>query len=61
MRKLVKPAYMDPHNSVDLMDADRTNDFSEMFCVAPAILWSQVEWEWKRYVQEEAAKSTANA
>ena len=53
MRKLIKPAYDDPHNSVDLFDADRRNDFGEMYCVAPAILYSQVKEEWARYVKHQ--------
>lgn len=42
-RKIIKRAYDDPHNSIDLFDADRLNEFGEMYCVAPAILISQVK------------------
>jgi hypothetical protein len=57
MRKVVQPAYMDPHNSVDLFDADRQNAWGDMFCVAPAILRREVEEYWQRYVKEQAAKT----
>lgn len=53
MRKLVRPAHGDPHNSVDLFDADRKNQWGEMYCVAPAILSSQIESEWARYSRSE--------
>ena len=52
MEKIVKPAYSDPQNSVDLFDAHRKNDFGEMFCVAPAILYSQVNEYWYNYQTE---------
>lgn len=54
MRKLIKPAFDDPHNSVDLFDADRVNDFGEMYCVRPAILYSEVKMYWNWYVMEQA-------
>ena len=50
MRKVVKTAYCDPDNSVDLFDGDRVNEFGHIFCVAPAILRSEVDSIWKRYV-----------
>lgn len=53
MRKLVMPAHDDPHHSVDLFDADRRNQFGETYCIAPAILPSQVAQEWDRYQEEE--------
>jgi len=51
-RKLINPAYEAPENSVDLFDADRKNEFGEMYCVAVAILHSQVGRYWKRYLKE---------
>jgi len=53
MKKVVKPAFGDPRHSVDLFDADRKNDRGEMYCVAPAILWSRVREEWERYEAEQ--------
>jgi hypothetical protein len=53
MTKIVKPAFDDPQNSVDLFDGDRRNEFGEMYCVAPAILYCQVNDEWSRYVRQE--------
>ena len=50
---LVKPAREDPQNSVDLFDADRKNDFGETYCVAPAILRSEVAERWIRYEDEQ--------
>lgn len=49
MKKVIKPAFMDPRNSVDLFDADRRNEFGEMFCVAPAILLHEVKEQWELY------------
>ena len=49
MRKLIRPAMMDPQNSVDLFDAGRRNAFGEMYCVAPAILACQAESYWEDY------------
>ena len=57
MRKLVKPSHDDPHHSVDLFDADRLNDFGYMYCVAPAILASQVNYYWERYIQSFSDES----
>lgn len=51
MRQFVKPAHDDPDNSVDLFDGDRKNKFGEMFCVAPAILYCQVEEYWEDYLR----------
>ena len=53
MRRLVKPAYEDRENSVDLFDADRRNEFGEMYCVAPAIIYREVTEYWDRYKCEE--------
>ena len=50
--KTVKPAYEDPDNSVDLFDANRTNEFGQMYCVAPAILYRQVDEYWADYLKE---------
>ena len=52
-RKLVKPAHDDPNNSVDLFDADRRNEFGEMYCVAPAILHQQVNNYWIGYLKNK--------
>ena len=49
MKKIVKPAYDDPNNSVDLFDGDRMNQWGEIFCIAPAILRSEIDFCWKRY------------
>ena len=38
MKKLVKPAYEDPHHSVDVFDADRHNQWGDLYCVAPGDL-----------------------
>lgn len=54
MKQLIKPAHDDSSNSVDLFDADRMNDFGDMYCVAPAILRSQVNDHWNRYVERTA-------
>lgn len=51
MRKVIKPAYMDPKNSVDLFDGDRLNQWGTMYCIAPAILSSEVAEYWKEYVE----------
>ena len=53
MTKLVRPAHDDPHHSVDLFDADRRNRWGGLFCVAPAILPSQVEAAWRDYLARE--------
>lgn len=50
MRKLIKPAYEDPDNSVDLFDADRKNEFGEKYCVAPAILLREADGIWNDYL-----------
>lgn len=55
MKKIIKPAFEDPCNSVDLFDSDRENDFGEMFCIAPSILSSQIDFEWKQYVDNQIA------
>ncbi len=55
-RKLIKPAYDDPHNSIDLFDADRKNEFGEMYCVRPAILYSQADEYWTDYLKEIAVE-----
>ena len=55
MKKFIKPAHDDPHNSWDLFDADRRNEFGGMYCIAPAILYSEVAWHWNRYVASQKA------
>jgi hypothetical protein len=50
--RVIKPAYEDPHNSVDVFDKDRVNDFGDMYCVAPAVLPEQANEEWGRYLKE---------
>lgn len=52
-RKLIKPAYEDPHNSIDLFDADRKNEFGEMYCISPAILPQQVNAYWIGYLKNK--------
>lgn len=52
MKMMIRPSHDDPHNSVDLFDRDRRNQWGEFWCVAPAILYSQVKEEWRRYEQE---------
>ena len=54
MRKIVKPAYLDPEYSVDVFDADYRNEFGGLYCVAPAILSSQVDETWNEYVEWRA-------
>jgi len=54
MKKIIKPAYEDPDNSVDLFDADRLNEWGEMYCVAPSILPVQVEQAWDQYAEYRA-------
>lgn len=51
MRKLVKPSVSDPEHSDDLFDADRTNEFGDMLCVAPAILPGQADQYWDNYIK----------
>jgi hypothetical protein len=51
-KKLVKPSSFDPENSVSLFDANRENDFGEMYCVAPGILPGEVELYWQEYLDE---------
>jgi hypothetical protein len=57
MKKVVKPAYEDPENSVDLFDGDRKNKFGETYCVAPAILPREVSWFWNRYQKTQEKKN----
>lgn len=59
MRKYVKPASCDPKNSVSLFDADRKNEFGEMYCVAPAILQDRVDSYWADYVAHSCAAANA--
>lgn len=47
--KCVRPAHLDPDNSVDLFDSSRKNEFGETYCVAPAILIEQVDQYWDDY------------
>jgi hypothetical protein len=49
-KKLVRTAKMDPQNSVSLFDRNRRNEFGELYCVACAILRSEVDWYWEQYV-----------
>ncbi len=51
MKKCVKPSLSDPEHSVDLFDADRTNESGDMLCVAPAILPEQADEYWNDYVK----------
>lgn len=51
MKKCVKPSISDPEHSVDLFDADRTNESGDMLCVAPAILSEQADEYWNDYVK----------
>lgn len=53
MRKLIRPAYGDPDNSVDLFDADQKNEFGEMYCVAPSILLREVDERWNQYCMNQ--------
>ncbi len=53
MKKRIRPAYEDSINSVDLFDIHRSNESNEMFCVAAAILPSQVDYEWENYVTHQ--------
>ena len=49
-RKLVKESVNDPENSVSLFDANRLNELGEMYCVAPDILYEQVDYFWGYYL-----------
>lgn len=51
MRKFVKPSLLDTEHYVDLFDADRTNKYGDMLCVAPAILPEQADEYWNNYVK----------
>ncbi len=51
MKKCVKPSLSDPEHSVDLFDEDRTNEFGDMLCVAPAILPEQADECWNDHVK----------
>lgn len=55
MRKLVLPSASDSKHSVDLFDADLTNEFGGMLCIAPAILPGQADQYWKDYVRINGA------
>ena len=55
MRKLVLPSVSDSKHSVDLFDADLTNEFGNMLCIAPAILPWQADQYWKDYVRINGA------
>lgn len=48
----IKPAKDDPKNSVDLFDTDRRNEWGEIYCVAPCILYFQVAERWQEYLSE---------
>lgn len=52
MRKLILPAHEDPCHSVDLFDADRRNQWGELYCIRPAVLLAQVEESWQNYLKE---------
>lgn len=54
MKKLVKPSVMDTKNSVDLFDADLTNELGDMLCIAPAILPEQADEYWKYYAKKSS-------
>jgi len=60
MRKLVRTCSYD-FNSVSVFDADRKNEFGEMYCAASGVLYSKnpqyalgSEWEWNNYVTQES-------
>ena len=59
MRKLIRPAHCDPDNSVDLFDADRRNDFDELYCIEPGILREEVPGYWDDYVRHMAREAAA--
>ena len=48
--KMVRPAHADPVNSVDLFDRTREGYFGGAYCVAAAILPSEVDEHWSRYI-----------
>jgi len=61
MKQLILPAFDDPENSVDVFDIDRQNDrFGGHYCVAPAILRSQVKDYWNMYIDSQREKAPAN-
>jgi len=47
-QKKLKP---DGKGGVNLYDSSRTNEFNEMWCVAPNIQYEEVEDEWASYLQ----------
>ena len=48
MKKLVRVCSYDS-NSVSLFDADRKNEFGEIYCVSPGILRNEVSLYWNTY------------
>lgn len=57
MKKVIKPSKSDPENSVDLFDADRENEFGEMFCVNPGILPEDADAYWTYYMNNPSKKA----
>lgn len=49
-KQLTRPAAADPFKSVSLFDANRENEWGEMYCVAPSILQSEVDEHWNAYL-----------
>lgn len=56
MRKVIKPCSYGP-NSVSVFDADRTNEYGEMYCVASGVMRDSdqantqgSEFHWVSYV-----------
>jgi len=50
-KQLVRPAVADPDNSVDLFDSTRANPAGTAFCVAAAIMRSDVQRYWQEYLR----------
>ena len=51
--RVVRPAIDDPVNSVSVLDGGRLMASGKHFCVAPAIVPSQVDDAWNRYLENE--------
>jgi len=51
MRRVIYPCVFDPARTVSVFDADRTNQFGEMYCVADGIAPEEVDQRWKEYVR----------
>ena len=59
-RKGVRPAAMDPLNSVSVFDISRRNQFGGVYCVAAAVLPSEVDREWKNYLNHLESGETGH-